>query len=564
MAKLTIAEQTRIARLAVERARRSTIARMLGSPLLRWRYGAPVADDVLIVPQDLRTADPSFAGEIAQGHFGLAGRAAYLETGSPFDLRPPSPEWARELHGFSWLRHLRAAATPQSTRTALSLVAEWIKHSRSRTGPAWEASVVARRLISWIANAGLLLEGIDQAAFDRTADSLADQLIHLSAVWRDAPEGYPRLMALIGLTYGDLCIAGHERHLAEVEALLSAELQRQILPDGGHISRNASVLVDVMLDLLPLRQCFANRQRKTPTAVDQAIARAIPMLRYMRLGDGSLARFNGTGAPSIESLATVLAYDGAPTHRQDFASHSNYVRMERGDTVLIADVGPPPPLELAGQAHAGCLSLEVSIGAAAVFVNCGAPGPADQERRAASRSTAAHNTLCLGNKSSSKLIRHPLLERLVGAAPIRFPDKVGTKQGQGADGDLLDASHDGYVRVFGLLHRRRLALSADGAKLVGSDMLGPARGTLRLPQDIPFTISFHLHPKVACTATADGSAFVTLRTGEVWRFSASGAELSIEPSTHIADLAGSARSLQIVLRGATFGESEVRWRFEKQ
>ena len=40
---------------------------------------------------------------------------------------------------------------------------------------------------------------------------------------------------------------------------LAAELERQILPDGGHSSRNPSILVELLLDLLPLRQCFAAR-----------------------------------------------------------------------------------------------------------------------------------------------------------------------------------------------------------------------------------------------------------------------------------------------------------------
>src|SRR5690554_7565447 len=50
------------------------------------------------------------------GQFGLGGAVAYIGDGSPFDLKPPSLEWARELHGFGWLRHLRAAEDRKSTR----------------------------------------------------------------------------------------------------------------------------------------------------------------------------------------------------------------------------------------------------------------------------------------------------------------------------------------------------------------------------------------------------------------------------------------------------------------
>ena len=95
MPQLTVSERTRLARLATDRVRRAAMARLLGSPLLRWRYGAPIADELLIVPQDLRTADPSFADEVEAGHFGFAGACAYIGDGSPFDLPPPSADWER-------------------------------------------------------------------------------------------------------------------------------------------------------------------------------------------------------------------------------------------------------------------------------------------------------------------------------------------------------------------------------------------------------------------------------------------------------------------------------------
>jgi len=169
---LTIAEQTRLARLATDRVRRAAVARLLSSRFLRWRYGAPVADELLIVPQELRTADPSFADEIAIGQFGFAGAVAYIGSGSPFDLKPPSPEWERELHGFGWLRHLRAAETEEAREQAVDLVLGWIRKHGSRGGVAWEPPVVARRLISWISSASLLLEDVDHTTYDRIADSL--------------------------------------------------------------------------------------------------------------------------------------------------------------------------------------------------------------------------------------------------------------------------------------------------------------------------------------------------------------------------------------------------------
>ena len=80
---------------------------------------------------------------------------------------------------------------------------------------------------------------------------------------------------------------------------LSDELERQILPDGGHISRNPGALIELLLDLLPLRQAFTARNVAPPPALLNAIDRMMPMLRFFRHGDGNFALFNGMGPTRV-------------------------------------------------------------------------------------------------------------------------------------------------------------------------------------------------------------------------------------------------------------------------
>jgi len=565
MPRLSLAERARVAVLSADRSRRMALSRALNSPLMRWRYGSPVADQLLIVPQDLRTADPSFWREVRLGQFGLAGSIALLKGYSPFDIDPPSQAWDRALNGFGWLRHLNAAESDDARAEARELVLEWIGRNRSigaRTA-AWEPAVTARRLIAWISHAGLLLEGVDQRVYQQIAESLGLQHVHHSATWRDAPAGYPRLLALTALVLANLSIAGHDRQLVEAERLFAAEITRQILPDGGHVSRNPAVLVEVLLDFLPLGQCFAARSRTPPEAFTKSIQRMLTMLRTMRLGDGMLARFNGNGVAFPAGLATVLAYDDLAAPKQKTPSPSGYARLERGETVVIVDVGSPPPLEYAAEAHAGCLSFELTIGSRPMFLNGGAPGHADHDWRPASRGTASHNTLSLGDKSSSKLVWHRGLNDLIGGLPIRFPDRVVAKLSEDDGNQTLEAWHDGYLKRFGLIHRRRLKLYDGGRRMEGVDRLGPTAGKMRLKQDLPFSIHFHLHPDVMCRyGRTPGTAEIVPVEGSTWRFSAAGAELVVEESVHFAGSAGPRAGLQIVLRGATFGETEVTWVFE--
>ncbi len=565
MSRLSVSERMRVASLAAEKSRRAVLSRLLYSPMLRWRYGAPVADQLLIVPQDLRTADPSFWHEVVLDHFGLAGTVAALDGDSPFDVRPPNQAWAHALHGFGWLRHLGAAGNDEAKAMACRLAVDWVSRSnRSDTAFTWLPQVAARRVISWISHSNVLLDGANQKTYDIIANSLGAQLVRLSAEWRDTPGGHPRLLVLTALVLADLAIAGHDRRLAEAEKTFAAELQRQILPDGGHISRNPRVLVDLMLDLLPLRQCFAARGRPLPAGMHPAMQRMLTMLRYLRLGDGRLVRFNGTGVAASAGLATVLAYDDRPSTALNAASSSHYVRLERGDTIVIIDAGAPPPLEFAGEAYAGCLSFEMSVGTELLLVNGGAPAPVDAGWRAAARATASHNTLCLAETSSARLVRNRRLEAMIGSAPIREPDNVEFKT-KNRDGDVVfGGQHDGYLKRFGLKHSRRIVLAASGERIEGADRLKDPYGTLRLNHDLPFAIHFHVHPDVLCQRTETPNvAEMTLRNGEVWTFTLKGAWLALEEGTFFADSTGPTRVLQLIARGTTSGNTQVDWVIEK-
>jgi len=557
-------EQLGLAALALARARRSALARVRRSRLMLWRYRAPVTEELLLAPPDLRAHDPSFVDEVAFGSFGLAGAVANLRGRSPFAIEPPSPAWARELYGFGWLRHLDGGRPGEHRWLARKLTAEWIR--RSRRGPqlAWHPNVVARRVLSWLAHAELLLDGTEPRHYAAVMRSLRDQITFLSTSWRDAADGWPRLLALIAIAHADLCIAGHDRRLAQSQKLLAAELERQIpAPDGGHIGRNPWTLVELLLDLLPLRRCYAARGKTPDPALLSAIRRLTEMLCHLRLGDGMPGRFNGMGPGERDALATVLAYDEG---RSPAAApvRSGYVRLEKGSTIVLFDAGPAPPIELAGAAGAGCLSFELSSGRALLFVNGGMPGEIDAGRRSLARATPNHNTLCLGEQSSATLVRDAGLERAIGAPPLRHPDHVtcALHEANGAIG--LEASHDGYVGRWGLLHWRTLQLDAAGSRLAGVDRLAPAKGLVRFAWDVPFAIHFHLHPRAEARIGSSADAVeLVLDHGETWRLMAAGAAVSIEDGLYFADAAGARPARQVVLRAQCCGASKVSWVIER-
>ena len=129
----------------------------------------------------------------------------------------------------------------------------------------------------------------------------------------------------------------------------------------------------------------------------------LPALRFFRHADGSLAHFNGMGVTVHERVAAILRHDdtaGAPLLH---APHSGYERLSMGGTVVIADTGTPPPVEIADAAHAGCLSFELSSGRQQFIVNAGVDTYGADEFRPLGRATAAHSTACINDTSLGAL-----------------------------------------------------------------------------------------------------------------------------------------------------------------
>ncbi|MCZ0737185.1 heparinase II/III family protein [Phreatobacter sp. AB_2022a] len=536
-----IAERIVAGRLAAVGYYRRARGWPVGAGMMRIWRGRSQTPRILLVPQELRTADPVRADEIIAGLHVFAGRT--IQAADPFAATPPSEDWQEALAGFGWLRHLRAAGSPEAAAAARGLVEAWLAAQGREHRSGWQPLVTAERLRAWLAASGLLLAGADEMFYRRFARSLWWQLRVLDAQYATLAPGAARLSVLIALVTAGLCLEGEDKLLKWASQRLGEELERQILPDGGHVSRDPGVLVGLVLDLLPLRQLFPARNVTPPAAILTAVDRMMPMIRFFRLGDGTIARFNGMGPTGIDLVTTALVYDESRGSVPRSAPHSGFERLEAGASVLIADVGPPPPARYSAGAHAGTLSFELSTGRQLLVMNCGMPAVNRASWRREARKTAAHSTVTVADRSSARFVDRGPAE----GAVMSGPGRVAAERH-----DLtLAASHDGYRQRLGVTVHRVLSLSAEGERLDGEDTLEGA--------DQPYTLRFHLHPSVQPVPTEQArSVLLLLPTGEAWVF-ATEAGVAIEESIALAMPEGPRRTAQLVIEGRSGEMPSVRW-----
>ncbi len=526
-----------------------------GNPLYNLSLSGRRLTALEAIPPDPWPGDPEAGAAIMEGLFSFAGQSYRLD-GRPLEERywfpkGAGPAWHHGLHGFEWLRDLRAVGGDEARRLARSLVIGWLEWNALWTDITWTADLLGPRIANWVGTHDFFWVSADEGFRYCMFDSLARQTRHLARLLPGTLHGLDLLLAAKGLAYGSLCLTDGERYRSQAVKLLVSSLPKQILPDGGHVERNPNVQLNYLRHLIDLRSALRVTKSQVPDVLNHAIERMTPMLRLFRHGDGGLAVFNGShesNAGMVEAVLTQAESRGRPLRNATFAG---FQRLVGGRTVVIVDSGAPAQTGNDLRAHAGTLSFEVSVGRDRLIVNCGAHPSQMGPWRQALAATAAHSTLTLAETNSTEILDEGGLGRRPGHVSCERVDLDGAT--------MVVTGHNGYARTLGFLHKRRLWLSEEGDDLRGEDLLEPAIGAK--PEMRPFVLRFHLHPSVDATVFEPGDVVqLTLPSGGTWYFTAPGHPLEVLESVYFGRGDEAVPTTQIAMAGETPpGGQTVKW-----
>jgi uncharacterized heparinase superfamily protein len=526
--------------VSLGRVLRTLRLRLARLPTLRMSVPDAPAEPV----RDPWPGDPARGARLLRGELTLSGAMRVLKPGGWADLGG-HPVMRAHAHGFTWLRDLRVIGTDAARMRARALVGDWI--GGGDADPlAQRPDVAGSRIAAWLGHYDFFAASADDAFRARLMWRLVSDARILSAALPAEEQDGRALTALRGLITAAVALPDHAPYLARALRFLPQEIGRQVLPDGGHVERSPAAHLVALKDLIETRALLHLGGVEPPAALGAAIDRLSLALRTLRHADGGLALFNGTRDEPATLIELVLTQAGRAGRAPAALPETGFHRLQAGRTVLIADAGAPAAHGLDRMAHAGTLSFELSVGRERLIVNCGAAPIGAAAWTDAARATAAHSTLVIADTSSAELRPGGLGRR---------PERVAVERHEANGAHWLEASHDGWRKPFGAIHRRRLYLAESGEDVRGEDVVEAAG-----PQ--PFAIRFHLHPAVIASVQQDGEAVLLRLPGGGWRLRAEGARVSLEESIYLGG-AESRRSEQVVLTGPQDGPQHVKWAITK-
>ena len=504
-----------------------------------------VPDAPALPVRDPWPGDPGRGAALLKGELEYGGATRPLLPGQWQDV-VGSTLLRACAHGFTWLRDLRALGTDAARLRARQLVSEWIA-APPQDAIAYRPDVIGARITAWLGHYDFFAATADDAFRQRLMARLVSDARGLSAALPAEEVDARALTALKGLIAAAVALPEHTGFTVRALKFLPHEVLRQVLPDGCHVERSPAAQLAALQDLTEIRALLQAGQTQPPQPLTNAIERMAPALRVLRHGDGGLALFNGTREESGTLIDQVLTQAGRGGRGPSALIDGGFQRLQAGRSVLIVDCGAPPPVGVDRYAHAGTLSMELSIGRDRLIVNCGAYPAGSAEWRDAARATAAHSTVIIGDTNSSELKPNGLGRR---------PTDVKAQRQEANGAHWLEAHHDGWMKPFGAVHRRRLYMSESGEDIRGEDVIEAAQ-----PQ--PFVLRFHLHPDVQAVLQQDGEAvLLRLRSGGGWRLRADHAQLTLEESVYLGG-AEPRRTEQVVLIGHADGPQHVKWAISK-
>lgn len=461
--------------------------------------------------------------------------------------------WLEIVHGFSWLRDLRAAGGDTSRKLAKKLVEDWLNQFDRCDPVIWRSDIMGQRIAMWISFYDFFCGSADTEFQNRYFSSLVRQTRHLARSISNELSGIPLLKSAEGLIYAGLSLVEEDNWTLKGFEIILREIPKQIKKDGSHISGSPENILKCTQILLDLRYALNRAELPVPKIIQDALENMATALRFFSYPDHRLALFHGGQKAESHILDTALSQIRNTKRPAKDTVIGGFEKIMQGRAVLMIDTGCVPEYPYNKNYHSAPLAFEFVYGRDRVFTNCGGH-PFDTNWQQGLRHTAAHNTLCINGR--------PVHDFLATGEITKPHGQICSVRRENKEMSLIDISHDGYRAAHGIDHKRRFFLSVQGQDLRGEDIL---LSRVPLTKPMPVSIRFHLHPRVQITGVEEnGDILLTLPAGTSWKFCAIGAKSELESSIFLGTGVKPMKNRQIILNTEMTGdECKVKWAFQK-
>ena len=404
----------------------------------------------------------------------------------------------KELHSFLWLNLIDRK---NDGKLLQKIIDVWMfKHSKYKRN-VWESSVLSKRIISWILNVDIILNNGSFYFKRNFLNSIISQTNHLKKNIKFEKNYSKRIEILTALLLSGLVfkeyINNFNTSIKELEKLIKDSFDN----DGFPLTRNPSDLIFFSKYLLLCKECIKDAQQYVPEFLDIIIDKNLKCIKDILAPNNQIPLFNGGTESNLEQfdkLLNTLDYKSKNKKNIIGGIHS----FNNKNNAIFFDVGEPPKKDFSKSYQSGPLSFEYYLDGKKIITNCGFGSNISSKAQLLSRLTSAQSTLTLNDTSVTKFERNKFINRIFGNS-IKNTFKINNSDFTEDKNQIkFIASHNGYEKKFGCIHKREISIEKKNGKLIGSDEIIKKKDG----KPINYSLRFHLYPGLTAVKTMGGNS----------------------------------------------------------
>ena len=456
----------------------------------------------------------------------------------------------KKLHSFYWLFTIDLKSSKKITH---SIIQNWIDKNKNYNSEIWEINTLSKRIISWIANSQLTYEDTSDEykfIFNRIIIKQVNHLINeinRSDVFDNKMIGCTAII-LTGISYN------HEKFISYglnlLKKIINSSFDNEYFPK----SRNIRQLVFYLKYFVLIRELLKESLNDIPEYLNEII---YYLGKAYNFSWGSIKEsllFNGNHVSDLSDFDKYLNL-----YKYKFSNERHelggYSILKNKNIVIAMDSGSTPDKKYSNDYQSGPLSFESIYKGNKIICNSGYFQNQNHKLNTISRSTVAHSTLILNNKSAStfkKKNKKTVLENGLKSinSNIIFQKNFWSIKG----------SHNGYQKEFGIIHERAIEFFPESNKFLGKDKL------IKKKNYIPasFEIRFHLMPNTKVTKTQDNRTVLIELENSGWKFFTNHGLIGIETGLYFGKKNTYIENQNIFISGNTQKEDQlIEWEISK-
>jgi len=352
---------------------------------------------------------------------------------------------------------------------------------------------------------------------------------------------------LTGLSYNKEKFLSYGLNL--LRKIINSSFDNEYFPK----SRNIRQLVFYLKYFVLIREILKESLNEIPDYLNEIIHYCGKAYTFLCSSINQSLLFNGNNDSNLSDFNKYLNF-----YKYKFNNHSHelggYTILKNKNITMAMDVGSSPEKRYSEHYQSGPLSFEAIFKGNKIICNSGYFQNHKHKLNRISKSSVAHSTLILNNKSAStfkKMSGQNILDNGLKS----FDKNIVYEKNFWS----IKSSHNGYLKEFGTIHERTLEFFPESEKFLGKDKL------IKKKNFVPtsFEIRFHLMPNSKVTKTQDNRTVLIELENSGWRFFTNGL-IDIETGLYFGKKNNYTENQNIFITGNTHLEEQlVEWEISR-